>query len=221
MHGHDGSTVVTMYRPDRLQVRVDVRFEDIPKVSLAQPVRIENAALASPLTGQVLFISSEADIQKNTLQVKVAIPSPPSVFKPEMLVDVTFLTPKPSVGSHEEQASRDERRERIKIFVPQHLVWQDRGASFVWVADRSAKVARKQEVQIGQAVGNGLVQVTRGLNVSTRIIATGADGLTEGCRIHVSGEDPAIGEAAPARPDNSASTGSSGHAEAGGNPPEK
>ena len=34
----DGSTVVTLYRPEMLQVRVDVRFEDIPKVSLGQPV---------------------------------------------------------------------------------------------------------------------------------------------------------------------------------------
>ena len=46
--------------------------------------------------GTVLFISSEADIQKNTLQVKVAIPDPPDVFKPEMLVDVTFLAPERS-----------------------------------------------------------------------------------------------------------------------------
>ena len=94
MQGHDGSTVVTMYRPDMLQVRVDVRFEDIPKVSLNQSVEIDNPALPSPLTGKVLFVSSEADIQKNTLQVKVAIPDPPTVFKPEMLVDVTFIAPK-------------------------------------------------------------------------------------------------------------------------------
>ncbi len=93
MAGHDGSTIVTMYRPEMLQVRVDTRFEDIPKVSLQQPVEIDNPALASPLTGRVLFISSEADIQKNTLQVKVEIPNPPAVFKPEMLVDVTFLAP--------------------------------------------------------------------------------------------------------------------------------
>ena len=35
MDGHDGSSVITMYQPDSLQIRVDVRFEDIPKVSLA------------------------------------------------------------------------------------------------------------------------------------------------------------------------------------------
>ncbi len=94
MAGHDGSSIITMYQPESLQIRVDVRFEDIPKVGLGQPVKIDNPALATPISGRVLFISSEADIQKNTLQVKVEIESPPEFFKPEMLVDVTFLAPK-------------------------------------------------------------------------------------------------------------------------------
>jgi multidrug resistance efflux pump len=62
----DGSTVVTMYQPNMMQVRVDARFEDIPKVSLGQPVQINNPALDAPVQGKVLFVSSEANIQKNT-----------------------------------------------------------------------------------------------------------------------------------------------------------
>ncbi|HEX6962409.1 MAG TPA: HlyD family efflux transporter periplasmic adaptor subunit, partial [Lacipirellula sp.] len=69
----DGSTVVTLYQPDSLQVRVDVRFEDIPKVTMGQAVQINNAALPAPISGHVLFISSEANIQKNTLEVKVDV----------------------------------------------------------------------------------------------------------------------------------------------------
>ena len=49
-----------------------------------------------PLTGQVLTATSIADIQKNTLQVKVAIDAPPPVIKPDMLVQVTFLAPETS-----------------------------------------------------------------------------------------------------------------------------
>ncbi len=48
MAGHDGSSIVTMYQPESLQIRVDVRFEDIPKVSLGQSVEIDNPALSSP-----------------------------------------------------------------------------------------------------------------------------------------------------------------------------
>ena len=185
MTGYDGSTVVTLYRPDMLQIRVDVRFVDIPKVSLDQPVEINNPALPSPLIGNVLYISSEADKQKNTLQVKVVISDPPPVFKPEMLVDVTFL----SQGSQE---PRDESRvtgpRMTRIFIPRPLVENDGSMSFVWLADQSAQVARKQQIQTGIPGESGLVEVSHGLNISSRIIVAGIDDLTDGCRIHITGE---------------------------------
>ena len=186
MTGHDGSTVVTMYRPEMLQVRVDVRFEDIPKVSLNQPVEIDNPALASPLTGKVLFISSEADIQKNTLQVKVAIPDPPPVFKPEMLVDVTFLAPK-------QPERTSEPTQEVNLYVLQQLIQQGESGSFVWLADQSDGVARKTTIQTGSVGANGLVEVTSGLTVSSRIISNGSDGLTNGERIKVTSEDAMLG----------------------------
>ena len=184
MEGHDGSTVITMYRPDKLQIRVDTRFEDIPKVSLGQSVEIDNPALSAPLTGRVLFVSSEADIQKNTLQVKVEIPDPPTVFKPEMLVDVTFLSKAPSAEN------QDTQTQVVRIFVPQVLIRNDTTGSFLWLADQSAKVAVRQEVQTGTVDSQGRVEVTSGLNVSSRLIVTGINGLTNGCRIRITGEAP-------------------------------
>ncbi|MCH2129763.1 MAG: efflux RND transporter periplasmic adaptor subunit [Pirellulaceae bacterium] len=186
MEGHDGSTIVTMYRPDMLQVRVDVRFEDIPKVSLKQLVEIDNPALSSPMTGEVLFISSEADIQKNTLQVKVAIPDPPAVFKPEMLVDVTFL------ASRQPQHTSEPTQE-VKLFVMQQLIHQGVGGSFVWLADQSDGVALKTTIQTGPGRQDGLVEVTSGLTISSRIISSASEGLRDGTRIRVIGEDPTPG----------------------------
>lgn len=186
MLGHDGSTVVTMYRPKLLQVRVDVRFEDIPKVRLKQPVQIDNPALDSPLTGAVLFISSEADIQKNTLQVKVAIPDPPAVFKPEMLVDVTFLASAQSSGGAEAS-------QQMRLFIPQQLVHEDDGRTFVWIADQSEGVARSRVIETGAPGANGLLEVTDGLQLDSRLISTGDEGLTDGDRISIIGEDPMLG----------------------------
>jgi multidrug efflux pump subunit AcrA (membrane-fusion protein) len=167
-------------------VRVDVRFQDIPQVSLNQPVQIQNPALAAPLTGQVLFVSSEADIQKNTLQVKVAIPDPPPVLKPEMLVDVTFLSPPRS-------SSEGKPSTEVRLFVPQQLVRNLGGESFVWIADQSAGVARRQPVQTAATLGNGLTEVVSGLTVSARLITSASDSLRDGCRIRIAGEDPDIG----------------------------
>lgn len=185
MQGYDGSTVVTLYRPDMLQVRVDVRFENIPQVSRDQPVEIDNPALSSPLIGKVLFVSSEADKQKNTLQVKVVIPDPPPVFKPEMLVDVTFLS---QVRPQSKDANRVSGQEMNRIFIPRRLVENDGSVSFVWLADRSARIARKQTIMTGSPGKDGLVEVSQGLNITSRIIDTGSDDLTDGCRIHVTDE---------------------------------
>jgi len=179
---HDASTVVTLYRPDMLQVRVDVRFDDLPRVRIGQSVSISSSAVASPLVGEVLFVGSEADIQKNTLEVKVAIDSPPSVLKPEMLVDVTFLAPKP-------QKTDAPPSEELRLFVPQRLVVRDAEDAFVWVADQSAGVARRTVVELGAKTADGMVEVLSGLNTTSRLIASGHDELRDGERIRVTGEE--------------------------------
>ena len=80
MQGEDRSTVVKMYRPDALQVRVDVRFEDLPQTGRGQPVAIRSPAVAEPLIGEVLFLTGFANIQKNTLEVKVSVDAPTPPF---------------------------------------------------------------------------------------------------------------------------------------------
>lgn len=195
MAGHDGSTVVTMYQPDRLQIRVDVRFGDILKVTLNQAVEINNPALSAPLTGRVLFISSEADIQKNTLEVKVAIPNPPPVFKPEMLVDVTFLAPK-------QPDRKDKPSPELKLYVPKQLVQQSEGGSFVWVADQSEGVARQVPVQTSMTGSGALVEIKSGLTATSRLIVDGGEGLQDGQRIKVTGESSSFSPSGPAQGGN-------------------
>jgi multidrug efflux pump subunit AcrA (membrane-fusion protein) len=193
----DGSTVVTLYQPNLLQVRVDARFEDIPKVSLGQPVAINNPALSTPLAGKVLFVSSEANIQKNTLQVKVAIDAPRVVFKPEMLVDVTFLAPKST-------ESVAEVSEETRLYLPQQVIQRGHAGAFVWLADHSDNVARKLSVTIGRSAPGGLVEVSgQGLTIASRVIARGYEALDDGDRIHIVSEEPEslATAAAPVRQD--------------------
>ncbi|MFI4852743.1 MAG: HlyD family secretion protein [Gimesia chilikensis] len=182
MSHSDGSTVVTMYRPEWLQIRVDVRFEDIPKVALNQPVQIDNPALSEPVRGSVLFISSEADIQKNTLQVKVKIDEPTPLLKPEMLVDVTFLAPE-----HEQTEKAQDRESRI--YVPRNMVQQNAaGQSFVWIADQSRQIARQQVIETSPQANGPLLEVRQGLNVSSRLIASPTSELQPDERITITGE---------------------------------
>ncbi len=183
----DASTVVTMYDPRSLQVRADVRLEDLPRVLVGQSVRIETAAVGEPMIGKVITATSLADIQKNTLQVKVAIDAPPSVIKPDMLVQVTFLappSPKPLDGSESP----------LRLMIPRGLIDTSSGSSTVWIADQSEGVARRRTVTIGTgttgaAKSNELVEVTSGLSIGDRLIASGRETLTERQRIRIRGEE--------------------------------
>ncbi|MCA9160029.1 MAG: biotin/lipoyl-binding protein, partial [Planctomycetales bacterium] len=59
--GQSSSTVVEMYAPQRLQVRADVRLEDVPMVSRGQPVEIETASAGGLIRGRVLQSTSSAN----------------------------------------------------------------------------------------------------------------------------------------------------------------
>ena len=191
METRDSNTVVTMYQPDRMQVRVDVRFEDLPRVGRDQPVQVKSPAWPEALSGRVLFLTSFANVQKNTLAVKVALDAPPSVLKPEMLVDVTFLapeTPKQAPGDGSQLPT-----EEYRLFLPRSVVETGAEGSFVWVADLAQRVARRQPVELGAIQTPTLVEITKGLTAASRIIAGGRESLHDGDRIEVQGEDAQLG----------------------------
>ncbi len=193
--GKDSSTIVTLYRPESLQVRVDVRFENLQSVGLNQPVEIDNPALPEPIRGAVLSLGSEADIQKNTLEVKVAIANAPELLKPEMLVDITFL------AVHDPKKAAESPQIR-KVLIPQRLVRSDESGSFVWVADVSHSKAKKARIETSPANSQGLVEVRSGLKITSRLVVGGSESLTDGMRIRI------LGEAESAAATNGGSDGS-------------
>jgi HlyD family secretion protein len=192
---HDATTVLTVYHPSRLQVRADVRLENVPRVVPGMMVRIETpAAPGGPLSGCVLYPTAQADIQKNTLQVKVSIDNPPDSLRPDMLVQVTFLAP--PVAKSAEAALQP-----LRVLVPRSAIEGGEGGPRVWIADQAAGVARLRTVQLGGMAGE-FVEVTSGLSPTDKLIAGGHEGLSDGDRIRVTGEE--AGQAAPAQPSSSA-----------------
>jgi multidrug efflux pump subunit AcrA (membrane-fusion protein) len=188
---HYASTVVTLYDPKRLQVRADVRLENVPQVQPGQKVRIETAAVRQPLSGEVLFATALTNVGKNTLQVKVSINDPPPTLKPGMLSDLTFLSP-PSAEKMADGASK------MRLFVPRALIVSSAEGAAVWVADQAAGVARRKSVTLGPAASGELVEVTAGLTAADKLIAGGREEISEGQRINVTGEDANLTTAAPA-----------------------
>ena len=181
------SAVVTLYDPKNLQLRVDVRLEDVPQVLIGQPVAIETAALRKPLEGKVLWVTTRADIQKNTLQVKVAINNPPEMITPEMLGQVTFLAPPQAKDTAKTQ------QPPLRLLVPRSLVAGSGTSASLWVADNAKGIAHQQSVQLGRAGTDQLVEVTGGINPTDKLIVGGREALAEGSRIRISGEDQSLG----------------------------
>jgi HlyD family secretion protein len=183
----DSTTVVTLYDPQMLQIRADVRLEDVPLVTPGQPVEIETASSKEPIRGQVLYATSSASIQKNTLEVKVAIHDPPATIRPEMLVAATFIAP--------EQPGRESgESERERLLVPRQLVERSDAGHRVWVAGADG-IARRKTIRLGRAGTDELVEVLEGLAPTDKLIVGGREGLSDGDRIRISAEDSSIGVA--------------------------
>ncbi|MBW3540077.1 MAG: HlyD family efflux transporter periplasmic adaptor subunit [Planctomycetes bacterium] len=176
--GAGGTAVVSLYDPNMLQVRADVRLEDVPLVEPGQPVEIETASAKGPLAGRVLYATSSANVQKNRLEVKVALDSPPPTLRPEMLVRATFLAP-PT-----ETDPSDASQEQERLLVPRELVDSSGESSTVWVAEPQG-LARRRSVRLGRAGTAELIEVTDGLVPTDKLIAGGREGLTDGDRIAI------------------------------------
>ena len=180
------STIVSLYDPDQLQVRTDVRLEDLPLLQQGQQVRIETPSAKGALTGQVINVTSQANIQKNTLEVKVAITSPPATIRPDMLVTVTFL------ALDQPDASRTESQLSERLLVPRQLVEPAGDGHALWIAD-SRGIARRKTIRLGTAATESLVEVVEGLTPTDRLIAAGRDALKDGDRIEITAEDRHLG----------------------------
>lgn len=175
--GHQSSAVATLYDPATLQVRADVRLEDYAQVVPDQEVKIETASCPAPLRGQVLLSTSTANIQKNTVEVKVAILDPPAVLRPEMLVTATFLAP--NTTSNPTPNATAVRR----VLIPQELVFNDQGQPHVWVLTHDQR-AEPRAIQVSQSSNQGLIEVTAGLQLADKLIVDGRENLTPSTRVN-------------------------------------
>jgi len=189
--GPEASTVITMYDPKRLQIRADVRLEEVPRVFVGQQVRIETAAVKGQMQGEVIATTSITDIQKNTLQVKVAVLNPPEVLKPDMLVQVTFLSP-PVDRPNTEVAHAP-----LTLVIPPNLVQVEGNQAHVWIANQVRSTAELRPLTLGGMTTDGLREVKQGLAVGDRLIVSGTESLQPGDRIRITGEESATTPAVP------------------------
>lgn len=170
--------VVRLYDPERLQVRVDVPLVDAAKVGVGQKAEVIVDVLPDRVyKGHISRVVHEADVQKNTLQVKVAIENPTPELKPEMLARARFLGRIEPMEDDDDQAGR--------IFVPRNAIQKDGEATYVWVADQVERQARRVSVTVGQRAFDGWTSIREGLQPGDRVIPDPPIELTDGQRIRL------------------------------------
>lgn len=173
------SHIVHLYDPAHLQVRVDVPLAEASRVGVGHRARIVAEVLPDRVfRGEVTRIVNEADLQKNTLQVKVRILDPVPELKPEMLARAQFLSPAPAGGGAERAAER--------VFAPERLVQRGMGHAMVFVAERGVAVHRM--VVPGTGRDGDWIEIASGLSPGDRLVDAPAGTITDGQRIRVAGE---------------------------------
>jgi HlyD family secretion protein len=184
MEGAMPGAVVRLYDPGRLQVRVDVPIADAAKVGVGTPATVVTEALPdTTFKGVVTRLVHEADIQRNTVQVKVALENPNATLKPEMLTRVRFMrTAAPGAQPTPEQA----RRFLIPAAAALHA---DSGRGHVMIVDntpRAGPVAAVRAITFAPAQ-DGYLEAVGDLREGDRVIVEPTN-LREGQRIRVAGE---------------------------------
>jgi multidrug efflux pump subunit AcrA (membrane-fusion protein) len=191
--------VLRVYDPAKLQVRVDVPLADAAKVSVGTRATVSTEALADQtFSGVVSRVVHEANIQRNTVQFKVALDAPSPVLKPEMLTRVKLHAPAITSGQRGTSTGGGEASGRgeggdMMLLVPTVAVTsagEDTGQ--VWVVDTSggSPVARRRDIATTPSADEGFTAVTGGLRLTDRVILDppSPPAIQDGTRLKVLGE---------------------------------
>lgn len=159
--------VLHLYDPAELQVRVDVPLADASQVSAGQACEIVVEVLPDrTFRGEVTRVAHQADLQKNTLQVKVRVTDPAPMLRPDMLTRVKFLGSGQSSGRAENPAAPG------VVLVPEAAVQTaDDAASVLVVRDRRADRGTARAVAVTVlGRGGGWATVSGGIHPGDLIV---------------------------------------------------
>lgn len=188
--GHAGG-VLRLYDPASLQARVDVPLADAAKVGVGCRAVVTTEALPdAPIAGVVTRVVHEANIQRNTVQFKVALENPPAALKPEMLVRVRLSASASASASADPDAASPGSVQAVLLIPVGAVTPTSPGRGVAWVVQAASRgwVARRREVTFVPWSEPEYLAVTSGVGMTERVIVEAPAGLSDGVRVRVVGE---------------------------------
>jgi len=175
MDDPDSAVIVSLYDPQKLQARIDVPLTEAAGIQEGQPVELTSDILPDTVFhGKVTRIRGQADIQRNTLQVKVEIQNPDQRLRPEMLVRGKFFS-----QSSSKQSTSSSNSNRLALFVPEEAIFNNNSA---WVVSTD-QTAELRTIQLGNEHRDGHRLILDGLRSGEQVILPPHTDLTQGARV--------------------------------------
>lgn len=177
----DSHVVALIFDPEKLQARIDVPLEEASKLEIGQPVKVRTGLLSQrTFEGEVTRIVGEADLQRNTLQVKVRILDPDPALRPDMLCRGEFFA-KPTGSSgvqHSEGGGLD-------LFLPAKAVLTQDGQSRVWRVSADRKHVELVVVKVMEGRDTNHLRIVSGLAPGDPVVLDPPPELKAGSRIRI------------------------------------
>ncbi|WP_346353364.1 efflux RND transporter periplasmic adaptor subunit [Azotosporobacter soli] len=165
-----GQPVLTLVWDGEREVEINVPENRIEEVRKTQKIKITFWALPnSSAEGKVREISPMADPLTRTYKVRISILNPPPEINLGMTASVTL-------SKNEAQAT---------AIVPLSAIYQNGDTPCVWVVSDDMIVLR--QVKTGK-FGNGIIEITSGLQQGERIVTAGVHKLSEGQKVKLGGD---------------------------------
>ena len=181
MDDKDAAAAAILYEGGKLQARIDVPLSEAAKINLGQMVEITSSILPEKVfRGRISRILGEADLQRNTLQVKVSLIDTHPRLRPEMLCRAKFF----GMSSHNKEGSS-----QFKIFINKDLFKigseDSNSEKELWVISNNGKTCEKRRVSIGGTIRGQYISVTQGLMAGEAIILNPPEALENGDRVEI------------------------------------
>jgi len=169
------TSVVSLADLNDLQIELDISQTDFARLKMGQRAEIIPEAFPNlKYSGFIAEIAPEADRAKATVQVKVKVENPDEQLRPEMNARVNFLA----------EATAGQSSSVSRVLVPKEAVLRKDGKEFVFVVKGNRVEMRS--IRVGQESG-GYYHVLEGLSGGETTATAGADQLSDGDRVTISG----------------------------------